>query len=163
MHELIEQSLLSGDNTLAKYKLHTLKGLSATLGAEDLSEITSTLEHAVLSDQNDFTQELNNFKDEFHRVLTALKSLPIIQKSLESTSKEHTSPAGQMTTSEMFDLMQPLKPLLKLGSPKANELLKEITAELDDTEKAELKDITEFVENYEYDEALQALDSLESD
>lgn len=130
---------------------HTLKGLSASIGAIELNKITATL---------DKTQDKNilpEFNIELNRVLDDLELIRL------NEDKDSVNEDKKILTNEKKDaLILKLKEALDSMEPEECSLIiKEFSHyELSDEDAHTFDQIVEFASGYDFDEALALLEKL---
>lgn len=159
--QFILQALESGDTNAAHYKLHTLKGLSGTLGAIPLSDAAETLEKQILSGESQLQPVLADFSRAFDAIMVALQNTDFIKDSNSTESKSRISEID-LDMDWVVELIERLKPLLASGSGQANKELQLLQAELHGAGYNALEALADSVDNYEFEEALKALTTLEA-
>ena len=144
----ILESLQSKDKEKAHRIVHTLKSTAELIGQLKLHAIANELE--IKLENCERIQDLNwvLLKTELNNVLHELNYLNTDTVS----GNEHVI---SCTYESIEELAKVLKPLLKVRSPKALEMLGDILT------FPEAKDVAKFVEAYEFKNALEALDLLD--
>lgn len=165
----LEDAFLANDENFVLVKLHTLKGVSGTLGGVKLSRVTSDVEAAIITGSPEYEEKLNIFKHEFEIFLSSILSLMLNVNTQEENARytfsKANKPAKTATnvapaSSNIAKIAPPLIPLLKQGSTQANDLVEGLLQHASGIDKPILEELFEMLENYEYDEALAFLDSL---
>ncbi|MEA2027553.1 MAG: response regulator, partial [Campylobacterota bacterium] len=138
------------DEDTFERKIHTLKGLSANIGASTLHQITLKLEkkkeRATL---NAFSQELQKIVDELSR------KLPQYTSKEDVTLKESISDEDK---TELFEELKVALDLMELQSCHA--VIEKIDKyALGDQDRDLFNGVKELVENYELDEAFELVES----
>jgi len=145
-HEFNHESL---DADTFKRKIHTLKGLSANIGAMRLHKICKKLEEP----ENE--QYFEEFYSELHTILNELNN-----KLEVNTSHEHD--ATEMISDEMKSkLFKQLREALDLMEPqKCHAIIEEIEHyALSQEDTIRFDSVKELVDEYEFDEALELLEN----
>jgi signal transduction histidine kinase/HPt (histidine-containing phosphotransfer) domain-containing protein len=147
----ITGSLSASDIKTAHRIVHTLKSSAGYLGKKELQDAALSLEQSLQPDtakQPSYTPEqLDVLLKELDKVLREFE--PII-KEAEALKPESV----QMDESELKALLSELKPLLEksdFGAQEYVEKLHGITG---------MKELAEYIDNYDFDSALQLLASL---
>lgn len=159
----IANALATNDDNFVLVKLHTLKGVSGTLGGIKLSRVTSELEAAIITSSTDYESKLTAFEQEFEIFLSSILSLMLKMQANDDTPR--LQPPNDGTTaapasSNLNKIAPPLIPLLKQGNTQANDLVEELLSHASDIDRPILEELYELLENYEYDEALALLARL---
>jgi len=154
--EKISKALTSGDRKTAIRMAHTLKGLSGTIGAKELQEVTRELESAI----KDETKELKHLVDRVAANLNIVVSS--ITPFVESYGVEQ--PGGVRETvdkSMLIPLLEDLKTLLEENDMDALEKLSQLEGPLLKSDcKGEFISIKQSLERYDADNALQHLTQI---
>jgi len=127
---------------------HTLKGLSASIGAKKLNTLVTQL---------DTTQDrtfIHPVDQELNKVLNELR-----EKLVYDTHEEVPSNKEKLTTEDEKVLFETLKEALESMEPqKCEDIIKEFNAyALDDTLKDRLAKINSLINEYDFDEALELI------
>jgi len=140
------------DSTTFDRTIHTLKGLSANIGAMRLHQITQELEKRQTEGSIErFTQELNS----------------IIKELEQKLPTEHTQESGakkSITKESRTKLFDELKSALKLMEPLNSRLAIEKIElyALNERDKEFFTNLKELIENYEFDTALEVFEAQKS-
>ncbi|MBN2826116.1 MAG: response regulator, partial [Campylobacterales bacterium] len=129
--------------------VHTLKGLSASIGAMALHEITQKLENSQEDIyMNLFTQELNKIIEE-------------LEEKLLGTATQEIAGKKALSDADKVTLFKQLKKALELMEPQTTHSVIEKIEEYDlNTEDKEFfNNIKVYTENYEFDEALELFEN----
>jgi CheY-like chemotaxis protein len=70
--QIIGQSLAEGDRQSATRKAHTVKGVAATIGAVDLSQVAAKLQKAIEQNVVQIDEQMNLFQSELKRAMKAV-------------------------------------------------------------------------------------------
>ncbi|MBF0449142.1 MAG: response regulator [Candidatus Magnetomorum sp.] len=161
MDEQIKTALESGNVEQAKHLIHTIKGLSGTIGAQELNTICIELELAVIKEEDDGTLNalLEVFSQTLKKVLNSLKAvLPQATDKIETDKADETIGDDK----ELLTLLMDLEPHLKTRKPKAcAPFLKEIKNK--SWSKQYAKDVSRMIrliEKYNFKEAEQILNVM---
>ena len=153
--EKISKALTSGDRKTAIRMAHTLKGLSGTIGAKELQEVTRKLESAI----KDETKELKPLVDRASANLNIVVSsiTPFVESYVEQ-------PGGVRDTvdkSMVMLLLEDLKTLLEENDMDALEKLSQLEGSLLESDcKDEFISLKRSLEGYDDDKALQHLTQI---
>ncbi|MFK5951437.1 MAG: response regulator [Desulfobacterium sp.] len=154
--EKISKALTSGDRKTAIRMAHTLKGLSGTIGAKELQEVSRELESAI----KDETKELK------HLVDRVAANLTIVVSSIATLTKSHVveGPGRASDTvdkSTVIPLLEDLKTLLEENDMDALEKLSLLEGPLLESDcKHEFISLKRNLEGYDADKALQHLTQI---
>jgi CheY-like chemotaxis protein len=132
------------DAQTLKRTTHTIKGLSANIGAIDLHKITKKLDES--GDKGLFV--------EFY------KELDLVMQELKNSELDHETSAStknKLDADTRDKLFQTLKDALKSEIPKeVNKIIDEIqTYSLDEVDAQIIKQVKECVDEFEFEEALE--------
>jgi PAS domain S-box-containing protein len=151
----IKDALENDDTEQVQHMIHTIKGVSGSIGANDLEHAASELEAAV------FRKESNKIEDlikSFNNVLMIL--LDSIGSIVEADSgkEEKTSPAPETGTEVLLDLLLKLKPyILNREARPCKELMEEIVSYTwPDVYHQIVSDLNRYIVKYQFKNA-QAL------
>lgn len=159
--EIIEA--LEADNTdFAQYKLHTLKGLTGTLGAKQLSEATENLEKIITDAEKPIDSALAQFDLQFIELLSGLQraGLEAPQSATSGTGKSLSE--VDLDIKLILEIAERLRGLLGSGSTTSSKDLVLLQKELDGAASELVAELADSVDNYDFDDALIALDKLET-
>jgi len=162
--EDITQALVSGGQEFVGRKLHTIKGAGGTLGALVLSDAAQALEIEVLAGESQ-PAGLENFIREFDTVMAGLA----VFVAPTADSKAIAEPPAavpeldieEADAAEVAAKLKQLRQLLESGSSHAGDALLGLKFILSDEDAATMDDITELVKDYEFDEAIEALEQVQ--
>jgi ABC-type amino acid transport substrate-binding protein/CheY-like chemotaxis protein/HPt (histidine-containing phosphotransfer) domain-containing protein/two-component sensor histidine kinase len=152
---ILEARLAAADLEGARREIHTLQGVAGNIGARDLQQSARKLEQALVDGQIEGSAGLPKaFTVAFNTLFDGLSSLDLKQQ-----------PAGpmddRMPEEDLENLLNRLGGLLEEGDPTATQLLPQIEAALPGTETADsLRQLSEQIENYEFDQAQNTLLAL---
>lgn len=157
----LEQAIVTRNNGDAIRLAHSCKSLAGSLGASVLSEAAQKLEHMLgttpLLPEQEFTEALNHLRSALQALLTSLKHLP-------------EEPAGQtehIDQQRIPTLFRELADDLRAANASSETRFTQLRTALcqlatygHDYEKT-LGDIRDLIEDVEYEQALQRLESLQ--
>jgi len=161
VNEQIITALEASDIEFAKYKLHTLKGLSGTLGAVHLSDCAEALEKELLKGHSDYRSNVEQFDQAFTQLLMQLQQCDFIKVSAQPNLSNNQEKALTVNIEHALELANRLKPVLESGSGQAHQELDTFKTELAGFADEILDELVESVDNYDFDDALVALQKLE--
>jgi len=142
---------------------HTIKGVSASIGASHLSEVAKDLEYGLKENENESLDRLcTRFEEEVERVIMSLSSLTqqtIDEKRLkENGLKKGTTVVNPIVLQPLFN---ELADLLDDGhSTKSIVAMEQIRQHSRGAIDSQLDEIESQVDDYEYEEALALLQRL---
>ncbi len=127
--------------------IHTIKGTSANLGAMKLHKVS-----AILNQENNKVN-FDAFKEELNLVLSELESVDLMQDS------NNNEPTLSITKNEIADLFKVLKTAIISNRPNNyNPIILEIQKyKLDDSDKIVFEKVKEYIEIYNFKEAVKVL------
>ena len=167
----IQQALADKDDTVLARFLHTLRGSSATLGAEKLQQMTAGLEQLYQQEGREavlHSDTLQALQLEMQHLIQDLGQQPFIQRqsqtgkppadvvpdtsdaSVRSEERSDTTLAGQQE-------FQRLQRLLKESDAEALECLQQLQQKLSGDEVDRLRPLIRAVEDFDFDKALDWL------
>jgi len=149
--EKFENALEICDFKLAHRLAHTLKGVSALIGATPLSEAAFALEKVYSAGIED-AQALDLVKERLDAVLEMLRP-----QATEDRKSEESAPKTATDATKALDIIRRLEPLLAEGSSEATDFVEEIK----NTISKELSnELVEYLLDYEFDDALKELGKI---
>ena len=127
--------------------VHTLKGMSATIGAKSLSEITQTVDFGIKKEQ------LESFYEELHKVLEDLKDI-------ESPDISSTSVGEPLTQEKKQSSLEKIKEYaLKHRSRGCKEIMKELEGyEFEEEDREFFVTLRDLVDRHEYVKLVEFID-----
>ena len=139
--------------------VHTVKGVAGTLGADDLQVAVRDFETAVKEGRSEaYGPLLDRFEE---RLMPVLQGISVLHQVSKGASDPPSLDVTDVDINVLKPLFQELARLLTAGLSSAEEKLAEITDHLGGFERAAaLERIGERIEDYEFDEALEALSEL---
>lgn len=150
--QTIRRAIQSNDLPQARRLVHTLKGVSGTIGANALMETARALEDAILTEKSDAMQDnLKRLEDQLARVLNATASL---EKTVQSGSNSSCdSPIASVAPQ-----LQRLAELLAGNDAEAVDQIEAILRQVQETGcQNEFFVLTQCVRRYDFANALQQL------
>ncbi len=155
---IMAQALDKGDMEKVQYLAHTLKGVTANLGAETLANRSGNLEIS-LKNQHAVEESFQLFKAAFN----------ILMSQLAEWHKEQITPqlhGGQTGTADLDGLkvlFVDLSELLQKSSPQASDLIPTIEQALNGESPILFTNLERSVNAFEFDDAFEALKQLTKD
>lgn len=153
----ISASYARGDKLTARRRVHTVRGLSGTIGAEALLAESEQLEQLLScgADQGRVTEQLAVFEQALHELISTLrKALNLPDAACASVG------ATEFDLERMQVVISRLEEYLRNHDSSAGRYLQEYCSELVAIPSAELKRLQYLLENYDYDTALEQLLSI---
>jgi len=164
--EQIEKEISRGQYDTTCRLVHTLKGVSGTMGAKELQKISSELETALKTRQtNLLSDHIATLTLELNRVMNALDGFFEMKKELSDETK-NSRPKGSVCdmntihqNSRLTELFSVLGQLIDQGNSKALTVVDELKTllgpeRIDD----HFLQLEEQIDNYEFDDARESLD-----
>ncbi len=148
--DLMEQSLVQGDKTAVSHLAHSVKGLASNLGMTGLSEAASRIEQALAYDQA-LTKAVQEFRRQLAQVTDTLATLPPPAEQKMPNATEPVPPE------QIRPLMRELARQLKIGSPRAADVLVKIRTGLGVKVPEYADKMAAQIDQFAFDEALQTL------
>ncbi len=139
--------------------LHTVKGLSGTIGADSLSVLTASIEERVKNNMNALDEKtVSDYVDEFRKVLKEIK------KAVKGKEEEERVDSGiKYSNSEILSYIIELKNNLELNKPlQSAEIIIKLasSSSLPENITAYLNDIHADIDNYDFDKSHEKVLSL---
>jgi signal transduction histidine kinase/DNA-binding response OmpR family regulator len=108
--EDIRQSLIDSDTGTAERLAHTLKGLSASLGAAPLYQSMADIEQAVHTGREfaGFARLLDSASTQLHTLIAALRATPGVVSEAAPVAHQTSTPAQQQETQEVLQTLRTL-------------------------------------------------------
>ncbi|MEA1983404.1 MAG: response regulator [Campylobacterota bacterium] len=132
------------DDKALEVTAHTIKGLSANIGAEALNSVAAKLEETLDRDY------LPQMKQELQKVLDELKDLRKAPKK-NLNKKIDLLNVNELFT-QLYNALETMEPL------KCEPILKELdNYELDDEDTKTLEEIEKAMDNFEFEDAAEAI------
>ena len=154
------ERIQAGDAQTAQREAHTLKGLAGNIGAHDLQNAAARVEAALKNSEGKLDELLPELKTRLNTILTELKRLAEMNLPIEESAQD--SSKGKPIPTEK--LLTELYALVEDDDTEAVNLLDRLLARFTGTEQEQImKNIAKLIHDYEFDEALEALDSFQSD
>jgi signal transduction histidine kinase/CheY-like chemotaxis protein len=150
----IRQFLLQGKSADAMRTAHTLKGLLGTFGLGRLQELASELEATLRSGDTAHEFLLARMEAELSSLMSALKQLPTAEVATSATAATHDRAALQQR-------LQVLRIHLENADLVSARVYEEILPSLSVMVGELANDLNHHIENFEFDEALEALDCID--
>jgi len=150
----VKEALDNNDIDLAKRLVHTLKGVSGTIGADKIYNHAKNLETAIKKqDGNLYPEMLENLRESLDQAFIAIESLET--KETEPLSEK------KLDKSKTALIINELKQLLKDDDTEATRCLSSLKEELKGLKlKKELDQIEELIDSYDFEEALKVLKQI---
>jgi CheY-like chemotaxis protein len=155
----IKSALDNGEHELAQRLVHTVKGVSGSIGALDLQNATSEMETAVRKvSASDLDNLLEQFETELNIVLDSISNaVGVASKQEEDRSK---GPVADVAVLQR--LLLKLRPyVLEREAKPCKEIVKEIDGYIWPDEYVQgLKDLSRYVEKYKFNEGQELLSQI---
>jgi CheY-like chemotaxis protein len=155
----IKSALNNGNHELAQRLVHTVKGISGSIGALDLENAASGLETAVRQESaSDLEDLLDQFDTELNVVLNSISNaVGVVLKQEEDCSKGPV--AGTAVLKKMLQKLRPY--VLDREAKPCREIVKEIADYTWPDEYVQgLKDLSRYVEKYKFKEGQELLSQI---
>jgi len=155
----IRQAADQGDFDNAQRLAHTLKGLVGTIGATQLAEAAHAVEDAAREQQTEGLPALLNELDEQHQVVLA--GLVAVQPDETDDERQAAPPEQAVDPDVLNPLLARLTERLEDGDPGAADVLAELMrVGLPASMRAQLVELAERVERYDFEGALERVELL---
>ncbi|MDP3332963.1 MAG: Hpt domain-containing protein, partial [Methylococcaceae bacterium] len=151
----LRNHIAAGENVEAQRLVHTLKGLSATLGLTTLHHKALALELAIKTPAND--------ADTIIAAVDAVAELmtPVLLSINQQLSKPIETTNSVLSLQEIGMLLGQLEKLLTQDDTLANKLWQESAPRIQATLGNVAKRLGNEIENFEYEKALNTLRSID--
>jgi len=154
----IQDGLASGDTELAQRLAHTIKGVAATIGAEELHLMAKNLEAAIKGPHDE------NYAD----LITQLEAVmqPLLQglsalASADETPASETIASGPIDLDRVAPLFDTLETMFEDMDPDAEEKVTELAGQLGESGDHQLvKTLIKQVGSFEFEDAVESLAKL---
>ncbi len=155
----LEKMLLDNDCESARRLAHTIRGVTATIGARKLERATEALEQALLRDDEERLRfVVEEFRRNFAWVVADLHRLLDGQEGAPGAGK----PADETVSSKA--VFREMLELVKAGSPEALDRLGSLDAGvLGEQEQGLVKQLIQELKDYEFARARKILEELTED
>lgn len=150
----IQEAIEKQEQTLAVRLVHTVKGLSGTIGAHVLQKIAGELEAALKSDiHKDHTDLIAQFDAAMHMILKTLS--PVVSVNTNKTISVNQESIKQGNTDQLIQLIKKLQPFLQKKKPKpCKDIMAEIKQFLWEPDiSKQLQEIESLIRKYRFKEA----------
>lgn len=155
----IKSALDNGEHELARRLIHTIKGVSGSIGALDLENTASELETAVGQETSRGLEDLlNQFQTALNIVLDSIRNAVGVDSKQEEDRS--TGPVADVTV--LQSLLLKLRPyVLDREAKPCKEIMKEIAGYTWPDEYIQgLKDLSRYVEKYKFKEGQELLSQI---
>ncbi len=156
-HEHFQQALIQKDSELMIRQAHTLKGVAGNIGATELYKSTMQLESSIANEhsEQDIKELLNIVKDQLLSLCIAINNLISLEPIAEVEAIDLSTAQEKLTE---------LRALIEDNDTDALELFEQLQQLFSTNPKMQnkVKDMTKAVNGYDFDEALELLNELES-
>ena len=153
----LKKAIDQGGYDKARQLVHTIKGLSGTIGALGLQAAASELERALGEGKTgDVDRFVENFESRLNKVLESIESLPPLVDKSPASAK----PVGQRD--ELKSLLSKLEPYISDREAKpAKKLIQEIAARTwPDNYVQPVTQLHKLISKYRFDEARELLSAV---
>ena len=152
-----QQALIQKDSELMIRQAHTLKGVAGNIGATELYKSTMQLESSIANEhsEQDIKELLNIVKDQLLSLCIAINNLISLEPIAEVEAIDLSTAQEKLTE---------LRALIEDNDTDALELFEQLQQLFSTNPKMQnkVKDMTKAVNGYDFDEALELLNELES-
>ena len=154
----IKKALQDNDSETAERIVHTVKGLSGSIGATTLHITAGDLESAIRQDnQNEYQELIKNYDHELNNVLTILAPH---MKDAEDESQYSEQKQGALT--DLANFLEELEPHIKKRKPvHCKPIIKKIRSfSWPESFDEELKELDRLVNKYKFKDAINLFKSV---
>ncbi|MCD6293838.1 MAG: Hpt domain-containing protein [Deltaproteobacteria bacterium] len=154
----ITTALESGDRKTAIHLVHTLKGISGTIGARKLHEAAKNLESAITDEKEKLNDLIDRVSDNLKIVVFGIASLDGTQLDGSQTEKQLEGAGEPVDISMVVPLLEELKTLLEVDDMDAVKKLDPLKKVLKGSNVMnELNAMAQSLGNYDSEKALEEL------
>jgi len=148
----IASTLEAGDYNTAERLAHTLKGISASLGAGRLRELAAGLETSIAENEAQLGETVEALGEELARVIEVLKAV-------EAPKSPSVAAGAAVPDRQAIDaLLGRLRPLLEDGDADAAELMETLQAAVAGSSlQAGIDELASAIDDFDFDLALERL------
>lgn len=152
---LLTAQVDAGDYQAIRHTAHTLKGVAATLGIRRLAETALAMERAAKEEKP--IEELRYHQEVLSSVLTYI--VRALQVALPQVAESREA-AKAVDPMQVHDILNRLEPMLITDDTSANDLFEQSESMLLDALGEGAKRLGQQIQNYDYAQALQTLQSI---
>ncbi len=155
--ENLEKSLQQGDRITAERLVHTIKGISGNIKANELMQITTEIDSILKNQETPAVPLMSTLKDVCDELFS---SLELLVKQSQQPQTNH--PAEQTVKQDDFES---LNHALQIGDSRSQEIIQQMAEKINNKlgEKA-VQILSDLVANYEFEQAQEWLQkALERD
>ncbi|MBF0274936.1 MAG: response regulator, partial [Nitrospinae bacterium] len=156
----IEALIEKEDSKTAERLVHTVKGVAANIGADDIAKATAKLEAAIKAgNQDEFAQLIENVSASLNPVMQALKEVKPIE---EAPLAEKHEGAEATSPEELLKSLQELEPHIQKRKPKPCKEAMEAIAALTWPEDLidDINQLSTFIKKYKFKDAESLLNQI---
>ncbi|PKK89536.1 MAG: hypothetical protein CVV64_14100 [Candidatus Wallbacteria bacterium HGW-Wallbacteria-1] len=159
---VINKLILMNNHEDVRRLIHSLKGFSGNIGADELYASVIILENTLLTENPDkieiFNEQLNTVVSNLHSVNISISSMPAIQTSMPAMS----SLSDDADNSALDHEISALKSALILCDARSGEILKSLLTNSQHIAcDSVIQGISEAISNFDYDIALKLLEDFQ--
>ena len=155
----IRQALAQGDLEQARRMAHSLKGVAANIGANELSQVAAKLEQALKQGNiDDLESLLQDFGFHFDRVMEEISCFDAANQSANLSQHESFHPSNKVNLLEVGVLITELAELMESDLGKAKKTMARLKQFLSDSDLYPLfQELEAKVDEFDTDSALTCL------
>ncbi len=144
-------------------QIHTLAGLCGNLGADKLFQLARELEVQLRkAPEKNLSSSLQEIEAELLKLIHSISSYLDSLEQASALSAASLS-SGEFSSSKFSEVCEQLRPMLEEGDSGSTQLVSELEKLLAGESGEHFKQLQNAVDDYEFDEALLALDVLEAE
>ena len=158
----IRQAFMRDDTELAVRLAHTMKGVAGNIGANDLYTAARELETAIKEGAAEkFDLLIECFTASLHQVLVAIDHLERDEEIVAPSAPDASQQTASIDLAKVTAVLTQLDALLQDGDMEAVEQLELLKEYMQGSNmEQELREVEEYIEEYEFEEALNVLDNI---
>ena len=161
--EKVRNALNDGEDELALRVIHTLKGVTGNLSANDLYMAEKALEEAIRQgERGTLTERLENFESDLNQILASGERLTQYDKKQMSVQRETEERNTTLDVAKVRSLTGRLEILLAEADFEAEDCLEQLKASLGDSPRFrhEIEELEKYIRELDFESAKMPLASM---
>jgi len=155
--KLMDEAITDGDVNKAQRIIHTLKGISGSLGAEAFQIVAKDVD-GILKEEN-----IQKYKEYFPKLTAEFKLLISEIKQLIETNELEMENQIKGNSKEVYKMIENLKTMIKDMNPDAEDQAEKLSVQLNEKDSQKLAMIlVKQVSEFEFDEANDTLQQIQT-
>ncbi|MBF0107819.1 MAG: response regulator [Magnetococcales bacterium] len=161
---LLERLLIQKDHETFRREIHTLRGIAGTIGAHDLYDVASRIEHQLRTGSLDEIHPLfSKLEDHLTFLISGLGQFFQRADEDKAVQTERKISFADIPTEKIEHLRRmahDIEEFLRLGDTRVRNLLEEVEREFADCHLPHLAEFSEAVQGYRYTDAREIFDRM---